>query len=171
EAGNGIAQRGATAVRHVQRAGRVRGDELDLDPATLAGGAPPERPVRGNDLGEPRLQDRVGEPEVDEPRAGDLGGGHAGAAQVEALDDALRNGTRRLAEAGGQHECHVRGQVPVLRIARALELEVQVRGAAQLEHDPVQLLTQRVRVHLVRRRRAALARVRGAPGLPTAFAV
>ena len=70
--GDGITQRGLPAVADVERAGRVRGHELDHDAFTVAHVAAAEALASGENFADDSLARRRGEKEIDESRARDF---------------------------------------------------------------------------------------------------
>ncbi len=68
-----VAQRRASAVTDVERPGRVGGDELEVDLEPGAGRAAPVIPALLQDRGARVGELVLGEPEIDEAGAGDLG--------------------------------------------------------------------------------------------------
>src|SRR5690606_29267064 len=98
EARDRIPQSRATAVRNVEGAGGVRGDELDQPPAPGSGGRTTVPTIRFYNVRHLRLKDGVAEAEVDEPWPGDLRARRASCLQVELVDDHLGDLARRAAE-------------------------------------------------------------------------
>ena len=108
-------------MANVQRSGWIRGHELDVDGALLAGvGATvlvAGRDYRTESLGE-HVRDNT---EVDEPRARDVGRADSGAREVDALDDGRREIARLLAERLREHHREIRRPIAERRIARTLD--------------------------------------------------
>ena len=120
QAGQRSAVGGAAAVADVQRSGRVRRNELDLDllPAP-EGGAPEALPFREDGGNDPGLGPRV-EDKIDEPGAGHFGLRHQRRRRQlgdEAPGDLARIHLQRLGQLHGE----VGGEIAVGRIARTLE--------------------------------------------------
>ena len=86
-----VAERGLAAVTDVQRAGRIRRDELDVHRAALPRVRAAVRRRRpAISARSPSANTSGGDAKVDEARAGDLRRADAGAREVEPLDERLR---------------------------------------------------------------------------------
>ena len=70
--GERVADRGPADAPDVDRAGRVGADELEVDALPGRGVVPAVRRTGGQDLGDDLAEGLTGEPDVEEPRAGDL---------------------------------------------------------------------------------------------------
>ena len=118
-----VADRGPAGAADVQRPGRVRGDELDVDrDAVVERAAPVGLALLDDALGE--LAGRRGiQADVEEAGAGDLGARDAvdGAERLGELD---REVARCDAEPLAELERDVRCPVAVIAVARALERDV-----------------------------------------------
>jgi hypothetical protein len=137
-----VAVRAVTGRRDRDRARRVRGDHLDLDPLRRSGIAGAVALALAQDLLERPRVPLVGEPEVDEAGAGDLG-----ALDVLELCRRGRDLLAQLARRAAAHGCEphggVRGVVAVRRVARPLELHLGAHGLAEVDSEPL----HRVRRH------------------------
>src|SRR5215213_93327 len=141
--GDGIAQCRAASVPDVERAGRVGGDKLHVD---LESGPPSCATVLcsgAEDLLVSIRQLIFGQPEVDEPRTGDLGPGDESGREFQLLENALSSLPRVGPLSTGQHHGNVGGQVSVAGVPRALQNKVQTIGA-ELRGHPRQLGPQGV---------------------------
>ena len=135
-AGEGEQARDRVAVgavargRDRDRAGRVRGDHLDLDPLLRLG-----RAAAVLHAGREHLRERVAvpvarQPEVDEAGAGDLGPLDL-RQRRRLLDELLRDRPRRLPARAGELHRHVRRVVAVRVVARPLEHDGRARRLAE----------------------------------------
>ena len=126
---NAVAVRSVPRVRDEQRPRRVRGHHLDLHALGSAGN--PAATVGIAHLAERTHEERVGEPEVDEPRPGDLG-------RLDVLDlgDPGRELRRQLARRPPcllrAAEGDVRGEVAVGRVLRPFELDLDAHRTRDL---------------------------------------
>ena len=121
DARRGVAERGPTAVAHVQRAGRVRRDVLEVDLAlALRDGAAAEVALLGARLGGHALQGRRGQADVDEAGAGDVHALHEVVLR-QVVDDDLGDLARVLLGELGRAHGHGGRPVAVGLVARTLE--------------------------------------------------
>ena len=131
QAGDRVAVCAVPRRGNSDRAGRVRGDHLDLDPLAWLGLARAEIPTLLADRAQGVREPGVAEPQVDEARPGDLrpldrGYRHRGGG------DLFRQLAWRLAPLGREPECRIRGVVAVRRVARTFELEFRADSLAQV---------------------------------------
>ena len=108
------------------RPGRVRRDELHLDPLARVGGSAAETPSAGEHRREPGPEPGVVDGDVQEARARDVHGGdpvQCGDPPAQLLGDLAR----RLPTLAREAERHVRRVVAVARVCRALELDGRPR--------------------------------------------
>ena len=129
-----IADERAASVADRQRPGRIGRHELDVDGARVdrRDTAPPVG--IGQDPGDRRLEDLVGQAQVQEARGGDVdaGDGRAGRPVGGVGGDFVRDDPgdvqRRPAERPGQLQRQVRGQVTVLGLGGPLDLDRRDRS-------------------------------------------
>jgi len=126
--GDRVARRRPATGTEVQRARRVGGHELDVDVLAAVGRTAPERGPLGEDAPQEGGVRHVGQPEVHEPRPGDL----------DRLDlgergEPLREHLRELAGRSPGRPCRAerdgRGPVPVVGVLRPLQRRVLRRQA------------------------------------------
>ena len=142
-----ITVRGPPAVADVDRAGRVSGHELDLNPVAV-------RQVRagealftlGHDLDQHLLQPALMQPEVDEPAPGHLHGRDmSGRRRVEDRTDLLGQLPRFPPVRASNLHGHVRGPVAVLSTAGLFQLNFRrIDGDTQLPEGTGESLGQYV---------------------------
>ncbi len=126
---DGVAQRGAAAVAHVQRAGGIGGDEFHIDVEHGAGGASAEGGALLEDGLVRRRQLVLCQPEVDEAGARDLRARHEGRGSLELLEHALGRLPGIGALPFGEHHGEVGREVAVAGVAGPLEHELHTVGA------------------------------------------
>ena len=124
--GDALARIMAAAVAHVQGAGGVGGDELDLDALAVAGVAAAEGRPGAQRFGNHRLEHRFGQVEVDEARPRHLHPRHLGGCG-QGRHQRLGELARRLAGGLGQAHGEIAGEVAVALLARALHLHLGLR--------------------------------------------
>jgi hypothetical protein len=132
EASDGIADRCAATVPNVQRARRIRGNELDVDLEALAPSATTVDLTLLNNFTKLLTEVIAVQGEVDETGPRDVRLVDAQSRQVELVDDRLRQISRFLSKATGQNHGHVGGQVTVGRFSRSFELDVEVVRRTQV---------------------------------------
>ena len=136
-----ISLRRATTVPHVQRAGGIRGDELDIHslPCRHTG-----TPVSGPLCEHPRVRGGKGigsETEIDEAGPGNTALPDDCRGERKGGQNALGHRARIAPLPFGQLHCEIGGEVAVARVARPLEGELKT-GAAQRRGDASQLAPQ-----------------------------
>ena len=150
QGGDGVAQGGLPAVPHVQRAGRIRRDELDVHglpgapPSPVAAAVPLARREHRGDHGR-KL--RLREEEIDESRPGHGDLTHQPLRQLERRDQPLRHGAGLLFERLGERERQIGRDITVGGVARALQLD---RGRGHGRTQPRRRRRQRRADRLVR---------------------
>ena len=132
DARHGIAERGPAAVTHMHGARGVGGHvfQVDLVGSALGQRALAEIAALLTHASSNGLERRRGQLDVDEARAGDVGGGdHSVLGQVvdDDLGDIARSLVRKLCAAHG----HGRGPVAVGQVARTLERRSRTLGQLQ----------------------------------------
>jgi len=122
EAGQRISDGRVTAVREVERPGRVGRQVLDAELGRGLGRAPAPVLARLVDLEQAALPEIVGEAQVDEAGAGHRGLGEIRAGdRAQVLGERLAERTRWLARGLGEAQGHVGRVVAVLGTLRPLE--------------------------------------------------
>src|SRR5262249_42903050 len=101
-------------------AGWIGRHELDVHRALLTGVGSAVFIPGADERTESLREDVRRDAEVDESRPGDLGGAHAGAREVEPLDDRRGEVARTNAQLLREHHREIRRPVAKRRIARSL---------------------------------------------------
>ena len=136
-----VAERGAPAMPDVKRTGRIGGNELDVDASALPEVVGPVASARLDDGTKRRRQLVRGEPEVDEPGAGNLGLLDHPWRELQRLKDPGGDGARRGLLHPGQDHGQVGGHIPVPGVLRPLQHEFGLR-LAQFRGHPRERLPQ-----------------------------
>ncbi len=134
ERGERIAERGLATMAHVQRAGGVRRDELDHHLLRIEGLAPAVRGAFREHARHGFLPGLWGEAKVDEARARNLHAVHVrvgGQCGREFRGELARAGAQAL----GELECDVAGEIAVRRLAWALDQHLGVRRLRRDLHE------------------------------------
>ena len=164
-----IAHGSPAGSAQVDRASRVRGDELQVDLLALVGGVATKVRTGAKDLGHDGALGSSSEANVEESRARDgcfIDGVIAG--------EGIRQPLRQLAGLGagllGHLECQVGGVIAVLRVARALHAHgLRQDGGVQLmlgEHGGGSVLDQDGKIFRIHRAKVyRLRRLEALPGL------
>ena len=139
-----VAQRRPASVAHVQRARRIGRHELDVHLEPPPRVAPPVVPASRKDLVEHPRELRLGEKEVDEPRACDLDLFHVTRWQLERLQQLLGDVPGLAAEQRGEYQGEVCRGVAVRGIARRFDFELRYRGRAELPRRTRERVDQRL---------------------------
>ena len=105
----------------VQRAGGVRRHELHVDVAPLAHVRTAILRVRGDDVAQSTSNGPGVEPDVDEPRPGNVRLAHAGAREIHEPDEIGGDLLRLAAQRPGKRHGEIRRPLAERRITRALE--------------------------------------------------
>ena len=114
-------------MREVNGAGRVRRDELEVDPLAGQRLGVPVPAASGHDRAREPAEGACGKPDVEEARAGDVDLGDAlGAAQP--LGDHRGDVPGRQPDRLGQPQGDIGGVVPVIAVAGALNDDVDRTG-------------------------------------------
>src|SRR5437773_1965388 len=137
-------RRTPASVAHVQRARRIGRHELDVHLEPPPRVAPPVVPASRKDLVEHPRELRLGEKEVDEPRACDLDLFHVTRWQLERLQQLLGDVPGLAAEQRGEYQGEVCRGVAVRGIARRFDLELGNRGRAELPRRTRERVDQRL---------------------------
>ena len=122
QAAQAVADDGIAAVAHVQRAGRIGGDEFHAHGLAGAVGIAAVGVALGQDAAHFGVIGVGGEEEVDEAGAGDLDLVHQRVCRQRGdqfLGQLARFGARRF----GQQQRHVAGEIAVVAVARPLDHE------------------------------------------------
>ena len=134
EARERVAEHRAAGVADVHRPGGVRGDELDVDPDASPEVGPAvvitcldDRRQGGGEL-------RLGQPEVDESRPGDLGPRYHPLGKLERGHDLIGDLARVGLAGSREHHGQVGGQIAMTRLPGTLQDELRPRRGLGCRH-------------------------------------
>ncbi len=151
-----IAHHGDAAVPDMKRPGRIDRDIFDIDLAAHTHRRIAIGSARAQNLGKPRVPERIREPQVEEARSRDFGRRNIGQALEPRLQQ-FGERPRRHLRALRQHHRRVGRKIAVRRIARRLDRDTldleplrQLALAHQLrDRGPHQPLEMRKEIHHV----------------------